>query len=67
MNVAELVEFLQEQPQDLPVVFSCCSEQRVLEKEMISIEELCLARPDGWVQNKRPDMLTVEYLVLPGN
>ena len=67
MLVSQLIEFLKEQPQDIQVVFTACSEQCVLEAEDIRIDELCLPRPDRWVQNKRPDMPSQTYLVFPGN
>jgi hypothetical protein len=67
MNVKELIEFLQTQPQDLPVAYTCCSEQCMLETGDIDIEELCEAREDGWVANNRPDKPKIPYLVFPGN
>ncbi len=67
MTVKELIEFLQTQPQDLTVVYCACSEQCLLDKDEITIQEFCLPRPDGWVQDKRPDMPTQQYLVFPGN
>jgi hypothetical protein len=66
MNVKELIEFLQQQPQELPVAYVCCSEQCMLETDDIGIEELCEAREDGWVANYRPDKATIPYLVFPG-
>ena len=67
MNVKELIEFLQGKPQDMKVVFQVYSEACVLETEEIEVEELCVARPDGWVHHKRPDKETETYLVFPGN
>ena len=67
MSVAELIAFLQTQPQHLPVVFLLFSEQRLLEPKDICIEDACLPRDDGWVQNARPDMPTQTYLMFPGN
>jgi len=67
MNVAELIEFLKKQPQDLQVIYLCYSEAALLEADDIYVGEACEPRPDGWVQNKRPDMPTQKYLVLPGN
>jgi hypothetical protein len=67
MNVKELIEFLQTQPQELPVAYTCCSEQNTLEASEICIEELCEARVDGWVANERPDKRKIPYLVFPGN
>ena len=67
MTVAELIQFLQKQPQDLQVVSIMYSEQSVLEASNIKIEDLCIARPDGWVENYRKDKPTQKYLVFPGN
>ena len=67
MTVAELIEFLRKQPQDLLVASEMYSERRLLDPDDITIEDLCEPRPDGWVQNRRPDMPTRRYLVFPGN
>lgn len=67
MIVAELIELLKTFPPGLPVVYQLHSEQCMLEENDIYTAHLCVARPDGWVQNRRPDMPTIEYLVLPGN
>lgn len=64
MTVAELIELLREQPQDLQVAYASCSEHALLIPDDISRAELCEARPDGWIQNKRPDMPTTRYLIL---
>ena len=67
MTVAELIAFLQTQPQDLPVAYRCCSEQVLLESDDIRIKEACKPREDGWIQDKRPDKETQTYLLFPGN
>lgn len=67
MNVRELIEFLGTVDPELPVAYQCCSEQDTLEAKDIVIKRLCRARPDGWIQNRRPDMESVPYLVFPGN
>lgn len=67
MTVADLVAFLQTQPQDLPVAYCLFSEQKLLEPQEIEVAELCLPRPDGWVHHKRPDKPKQRYLLLPGN
>lgn len=67
VTVKELIKYLQEQPQDRLVAFRCCSEQCLLELQDIEEEELCIAREDGWIQNRRPDKPTQYYLVFPGN
>lgn len=67
MTVADLIEFLRAQPQDLVVLYRRCSEQVLLEVDQIRTEDLCEPRPDGWVQNGRPDMPKRKYLLFPGN
>ena len=67
MTVAELIAYLQTQPQGLHVAYRCCSEQLLLEAKEIEIAEKCPPRPDGWIHDKRPDMPTQRYLLLPGN
>jgi len=67
MTVAELKEFLETQPDDRKVAYYCYSEQCVLDKDDIATVELCQARPDGWIQDKRDDMPTETYLMFPGN
>jgi hypothetical protein len=66
MTVAELIALLQQQPQDLLVAYRMCSEKCLLRQADIFIEDCCEPRPDGWVQDARPDMPTRQYLVLPG-
>lgn len=67
MTVAELIAYLQKQPQDLQVIYSQYSEQVLLEESYLEIFEACEPRADGWIQNKRPDMPTRTYLLFPGN
>jgi len=67
MTVLELIAILQKYPENLQVVFQCCSENCLLEEKMIETGDLCLPRPDGWVHNKRPDKPLQTYLILPGN
>jgi hypothetical protein len=67
MTVAELIALLQTKPQDLPVAYSLYSEQCLLKAGEIRIIRACEPRPDGWIQNNRPDKPTWEYLLLPGN
>lgn len=67
MTISELIAYLQEQPQDLQVAYRLYSEQCLLDVSHIEILELCEARPDGWIQNKRPDKPTQTYLMFPGN
>jgi len=67
MTVAELIEFLQKQPQNLQVAYRCCSEQVLLDADEITVKDMCEPRPDGWIHDKRPDKPTQTYLLLPGN
>lgn len=67
MTVAELITYLQTQPQDLTVAFRCYSEAAVLETHEIDIEEASIPRADGWIQMYRPDKTTQTYLMFPGN
>ena len=67
MTVAEFIEYLKTQPQEIQVAYRCYSEQLLLNVDDIEIEELCEPREDRWVANKRPDKTFIKYLVLPGN
>lgn len=67
MTTADLIKFLQTQPQDAVIAYALYSECTTMSIESISVEELCLPRPDGWIQNKRPDQPSQLYIVFPGN
>lgn len=67
VTVADLIAHLQTLDPSLPVVYRIFSEQCLLELDDLNVEALCHPRPDGWVQNKRPDMPSQDYLLLPGN
>ena len=67
MTVAELIAFLQKQPQDMQCAYLIFSEQAILDAELIKVIEACEPRPDGWIQDKRPDKPTRTYLMFPGN
>jgi hypothetical protein len=67
VTVKDLIEFLQTFPPELPVAYRCYSEQVLLLLEEIEVKECSPPRPDGWVQDKRPDLLWEQYLVFPGN
>lgn len=67
MTVAELIAFLQTQPQDLQVLYQCYSEGALLEAEDIKVESWQPAREDKWVHRQRPDRESQSYLVFPGN
>lgn len=67
MTVQELIKILKKYPKDLPVAYRQFSEQCLLEETDLQVEEFCEPRTDGWIQNKRPDMPSIKYLVFPGN
>lgn len=67
MTVKELIKLLQTYPSDLPVGYRIYSEYCMLDADDLRIDEHCEARPDGWIQNKRPDMPSRPYLMFPGN
>lgn len=67
ITVADLIAFLQTQPQDLPVAFRCFSEQCLLSLSQIEVATACAPRPDGWVQHGRDDKPQQQYLMFPGN
>lgn len=67
MTVSDLIEFLKSQPQELQVAYSCYSDNVLLNTDEINIVTLCEPRPDGWIQNYRPDIPTQQYLLFPGN
>lgn len=67
MTVKELIDLLATYPKDLLVAYRIHSEQCLMEVEDIKLVDLCHPRPDGWVQDKRPDMPTQQYLLFPGN
>lgn len=67
MTVAELIEHLKTFPHDLKVTYQCCSETVLLEVEQVYVVNGCPPRPDGWVQNERPDVEPNQYVRFPGN
>ena len=67
ITVAELVAFLQTQPQDALCAYRCYSESNLLALDEITLFLACAPRADGWIQDKRPDMPPQEYLLFPGN
>lgn len=67
MTVKDLIELLQTFPPDLLVAYERYSEQCLLEAGDVVIKEACEPRPDGWIQHRRPDKATRQYLMLPGN
>lgn len=67
MTVAELIKVLESYPQEIRVAFRCYSESCLLEADDLEMQIEGVPRPDGWIQNKRPDMETEAYLMFPGN
>lgn len=67
MTVAELISYLQTQPQDLQVAYRLHSEQCLIELGDITVAEKCVARSDGWIHDKRSGVPLQKYLLLPGN
>lgn len=65
MTVRELIELLKGFDPEMSVCYSSCSEYCLLDASDIKVEDLCHARPDGWVANQRPDQPTTKYLALP--
>jgi hypothetical protein len=64
ITVEGLITLLQGLPPDLPVAVPQYSENRLLEANDLNVSDLCDPRPDGWLQNRRPDMPTRKYLVI---
>lgn len=67
MKVHELIAHLTGLDQELEVAFRCFSEQCLLESDQIEVVEKCRPRPDGWIQDRRPDMPAQRYVLFPGN
>lgn len=67
MTVSELIVHLQTFPPTMEVAHYFCSEACLIEASEIAIATACLPRGDGWIQNKRPDMESKEYVMFPGH
>ena len=67
MTVADLIQFLQTHPKDMPILFRQYSDYTILQEDQICIEEHGLPRSDGYVPSQRPDKPSQKYLVFPGN
>lgn len=67
LTVQALIAHLLTLDGNLPVVYRCCSEYDEMTVGHIQIEDLCYPRPDGWVQDKRPDWPSQTYCVFPGH
>lgn len=70
MTVKELIQHLHTFPEDLPIVYACCSEYTTLEAHEIGVIQLQPARKDGWVASQwsgEPKVKTIPILAFPGN
>lgn len=68
MTVAELIEFLKTQPQDIIVAFEQYSEWAVMDKESIQVVKGPAPRADGWIHTfYREKDDSHQYLLFPGN
>jgi len=67
MTVADLIAYLQTQPQGLRVACEKFSEYCLVEQRDIRHVSACLPRADGWIHEARPDKPRETYLMLPGN
>lgn len=67
MTVNELINELKKFPPDMLVARELYSEQKLLSGEDFGIVRLCRPRPDGWIQNYRKDMESIEYVLFDGN
>lgn len=67
VTVADLIEFLRTQDQDLPVGYNLYSEYCLLDLEEIRVKTCCEHRQDGWIHRYRPDKEAAKYLMFPGN
>lgn len=65
MKIRELIELLKTFDPELDVAYAIHSEQCLLEPEDIDVVELCIPRPDGWIQDARPDKPTQTYVRFP--
>jgi hypothetical protein len=67
VTVADLIAFLQAQPQHMRVAYRLWSEAVLLEKGDIKLVDACPPRADGWIHTRRPDKPTETFLMLPGS
>lgn len=67
MTVAELIAFLQTQPQDMQVIARAYSEWNLLRLDAMRQVRAGVPRADGWVHDARPDKPTQAYLAFEGN
>lgn len=66
-TVADLIKVLQTYPPSMLVAHDMFSERCLLPFDELRVVTACYPRPDGWIQNERPDMPQTQYLVFPGN
>jgi hypothetical protein len=66
MTVAELIEYLKTQPQNMQVALECYSEFCLLDEEGIQQYTACEPRPDGWIHIQRQDKPARTYVLLHG-
>ena len=64
MTVADLIKYLQKQPQNLPVVFSVGDQQAMAQLDCLGIEDMCYPDRDGFIADERPFAKTRPCLVL---
>lgn len=64
MTVKDLINLLHTFPPELTVIRSKWSEAVLLEPSDVGLAKACWPRPDGWVENARPDKAKQEYLLL---
>lgn len=64
VTVAQLIAHLKKFPKGTLVAVPQWSEHRLLTLDDVATVELCEPRSDGWLQNKRPDIPFLTYLVI---
>lgn len=66
-TVRDLIDYLKDKPENMPVGIYMYSEMDMLRLDWIEEVETCPPRPDGWIPNSRPDKRKVKCLIFPGN
>ncbi len=64
MILSEYIKLLKNYPKDMIVIRPQWSEHKLMEESDIHIRPGCEARHDGWIQESRPDMPQINYLVI---
>lgn len=71
VTVGDLVEHLKTFDQSMPVGYHLHSEYQLLGLWEIEVKTAtdwkAHGRTDGWIHEVRPDMPSINYLILPGN